>query len=245
MPFWLGFGISEEFERGNGMSVTVLEPGRESFGAAAESLEEVDLPVVSGRVTVANAYVVEANTQLDASSYLQTVFIEHESWLRVKLVQRDIPTRRRPAEPPEVEALSRVLGELSITHQITELALTRIHSNEQREQLDRHKGALEDFGYTVRAMRGDDLSTGDEGQSGAERLGYAHGQIANSQSATLDEALASLAAELSIATHEVDLATQVLSPSQKRDLFDMSTELQRFGVTVRQMHESLRISGEN
>ena len=232
MPFWLAFGISEEFERGGGSSVTVRNPCWASFGEAADSLEVVDVPTVGGRVIEAHAYVVEADTIQEASSFASAVFIEHESGPRVKLIQRDIRTQRMPAEPPETEALNRVHGELCITHQITELALTLVRAPEQRERLNRHKVALEDFGYVVRRMRGDDLSSETEGQSGSERLGYGHGQIGGAESATFSGTLASLFGELSIARHQVDLAEQIVSPVPAKELHVISMELARFVDTV-------------
>jgi hypothetical protein len=232
MPFWLAFGISEEFQQGSGTSVDVREPGCASFGDAVDSLAEVDVPVVAGRVIQAHAYVVEADTIQEASSFMRAVFIEHEVGPRVKLVQRDVRTQQMPAKPPQIEALHHVHGELCITHQITELALTLVQAPEHRARLDRHKVALEDLGYAVRKMRGDDLSSEPEGQSGRERLGYSYAQIGGAESATFSGTLASLFGELSIARHQVDLAEQIVSPFQAEELHGVGVELARFGDTV-------------
>lgn len=232
MSFWLAFGISEEFERGSGSSVDVRNPGWASFSDAADSLAEVEVPVVGGHVTQAHAYVVEANTIQEASSFVRSVFIEHDSGPRVKLVQRDVPTRRMSAEPPQIEALNHVHGELCITHQLTELALTLVPTAEHRARLDRHRVALEDFGELVRKMRGDDLSSESEGRTGNERLGYGHGQIGGAESATFSGMLESLTTELSIARHQVDVAEQIVPPSQAKELHAGSLELAGFEETV-------------
>jgi hypothetical protein len=232
MPFWLAFGISEEFEQGRGTSVDVRVPGWASFSDAVDSLAEVDVPVVAGRVIRAHAYVVEADTIQEASSFMRTVFIEHEVGPRVKLVQRDVRTQQMPPAPPRIAALSRVHGELCITHQITELALTLVQTPEHREKLDRHKVALEDLGYAVRRMRGDNVSGEPEGQRGRERLGYGYGQIGEAESATFPGMLASLFGELSIARHQVNLAEEVVSPFQAKELHGVGVELDRFRDTV-------------
>jgi hypothetical protein len=232
MSFWLAFGISVEFEHGGGTSVSVREPGWASFGDAVDSLAEADVPVVAGRVIEAHAYVVEADTIQEASSFMRAVFIEHESGPRVKLVQRDVRTQQMPPVPPETEALSRVHGELCITHQLTELALTLVQAPEHRARLDRHKLALEDFGYAVRRMRGDDLPSETEGLSGKERLGYGYAQIGGAESATFSGTLSGLFGELSIARHQVELAEQIVSPFQAKELHAISVELARFGDTV-------------
>jgi hypothetical protein len=232
MSFWLAFGISEEFEQGSGTSVDVRNPGWTSFGDAIDSLAEVDVPVVAGRVIEAHAYVVEADTIQEASSFVRTVFIEHEMGPRVKLVQRDVPTQRMPPEPPQTEALSRVHGELCITHQITELALTLAPAPEHRARLERHKLALEDSGEAVRGLRGDDLSIEPEGRSGRERMGYGGGHIDGDDIATFSGSLASLVTELSIARHEVHRAEQIVSPSVANELQAIGTELGSFAATI-------------
>jgi hypothetical protein len=190
-------------------------------------------------VSQAHAYVVEADTIQEASSFMHAVFIEHEVGPRVKLVQRDVPTRQRPPAPPQTEALSHVHGELCITHQITELALSLAQAPEYRERLDRHKVTLEDLGYVVRKMRGDDLSSGPEGQSGNRRLGYGDAQIGGAESATFSGTLASLLGELSIARHQVELAEEVVSPLQAKELHAVGAELASFGDTVSDLRHQI------
>jgi hypothetical protein len=232
LSFWLAFGISEEFERGRGTSVDVREPGWASFSDAVDRLADVDVPVVGGRVIQAHAYVVEADSIEEASSFMRAVFMEHETGPRVKLVQRDVPTRQMPMPAPQITALNHIHGELCITHQITELAVSLVQAPEHRARLDRHKLALEDSGYLVRSMRGDDLSSESEGHSGRERLGYGGGQIGDAESATFPGTLDSLTTELSIARHQVRLAEPILSAAQAKELRALGVELDRFADTV-------------
>jgi hypothetical protein len=232
LSFWLAFGISEEFEQGSGTSVDVRDPGWDSFGDAVDSLARVDVPVVGGRVTQAGAYVVEADTIQEASSLMRAVVIEHETGPRVKLVQRDVPTRQAPIPEPQITALNHVHGELCITHQITELALTLVPAPELRARLEHHKLVLEDFGETVRRMRGDNVPAASKGRSGSERLGYGHGQIGGAQSATFPGTLESLSAELSIARRQVDLAEQIASPAVAKELQAIGMGLDSFADTV-------------
>ena len=237
MPFWLAFGIVEEFEGGGrGMSVGVVQHGFGSFDDAIQSLVDAEVPVVGGHVTEANAYVVEADTIAQASILVRAVLEEHESSSHVQLVQQDIRTRRRaeePEEPSEIGALNRLHGELCITHQLTELALACVKGDEQRERLERHKGALENLGYAVRMMRGD-KPTSATGGSGSARLGYTNGQFVGAESATFAGALASLAGELSIARHQAALAKEIVPVHEKR-LDDLRSELDRFKTTVTEM----------
>jgi hypothetical protein len=232
MSFWLAFGISEEFEQGAGTSVDVRNPGWASFGDAVDSLTEVDAPMVAGRVTEANAYVVEADTNDEASSFMRAVFIEHERGPRVKLIQRDVPNQQMPPEPPATQALNHIFGELCITHQITELVLTLEQVPEHRARLHGHKVALEDFGDLMRRLRGDNMLIESEGLSGSERLGYSRGQIGGAESATFAGTLDALTTELSIARHELNRAVQNLSPSVAKELHAVGAELDSFRETV-------------
>jgi hypothetical protein len=215
--------------------VYVLDGSFSSFEDAGTSLLHADVPAVRGRVTEANAYVVEADTNQQASLLMRSVFIDQESSAYVQLVQRNVRTRQKPKEPPESEALNRLHGELCIAHQITELALSLTEKGMDRVRLVQHKVALEDFGYAVRVMRGDDVPTGTEAPSGSERLGYAHGQIGGAESATLADALESLAGELSIARHQVDRTIQIVSPSHGERLRDLGMELDTFRNAVTEL----------
>ena len=244
MPFWLAFGIVEEFDGGGrGISVCVLQNGFGSFDDAAQSLVDAEVPVVSSHVTEANAYVVEADTIDQASILLRAVLEKHESSSHVQLVQQDIRTRRRADEPVEIEALNRLHGELCITHQLTELALACVKGDERRERLERHKGALENLGYAVRMMRGDKPTSATEG-SGRERLGYTNGQVVGAESATFAGALAALAGELSIARHQAALAKEIVPTHEKR-LDDLGNELDRFMTSVTEMQHQAGRSSRN
>ena len=236
MPFWLAFGVAQEFEGGGRhRSVTVFPSSFASFDDAANSLVDVDAPVTTGRVTEANAYVVEADTAQQVSLLVRAVLRKEESSSQVHVVQRHIRTRQMPEEPPEVQALNRLHGELCITHQLTELALTCMKGDEHRARLEQHKVALEDFGHAVLVMRGGDVPTGDEALSGSERLGYSHGHIAGAESATFDGTLGALARELWPARYQAALAKQVVSPSDREVLHDLRIELDRFGTAVTEM----------
>lgn len=239
MSFWLAFGISEEFEQGRGSSVEVREPGWDSFGDAADSLAWAAIPMVTGRVIEAHAYVVEAGTIGEASSFMRAVFIDQEAGPRVKLVQRDVPTRQAPMPVTQIAASNRVHGELCITHQITELALTLVQAPEHRTRLDRHKVALEDFGNLMRRLRGHDVLIESEGHSGSERLGYGRGQVGDAESATFPGTLDSLTVELSIARHELNHAVKNLSPSGAKELDAVGVELERFADTVSDLHHQV------
>lgn len=232
MSFWLAFGISEEFDQGAGTSISVLEPPWASFSDAADSLATVGAPVVGGSVTEANAYVVEADTMQEASSCVRAVFIEHETGPRVKLIHRDVPTRRAPPEPPLTRALNRIHGELCITHQIAELALTLEQAPEHRARLQEHTAALEDLGDLIRSLRGEAVPDKSKERSGSKRLGYGRGQIGGAESATFAGTLDALVTELSIARHELDRASHNLSPSAVKELHAVDVELGRFQDTV-------------
>jgi hypothetical protein len=164
---------------------------------------------------------------------VRSVFMDHKTSSKVRLVQQDVHTQQMPRESPEIEALSQLHGELCIAHQLTELALACGNGKEQRERLERHKGALENLGYAVRMMRGDKPTPATAG-SGSERLGYSNGQVAGAESATFGEALASLACELSIARHQAALARTTVPVHEKR-LDDLTSELDRFASTVTEM----------
>jgi hypothetical protein len=235
MAFWLAFGISEEFESGGGASVRVLDGGFRSFEDAVTSLIHADDPVVGGRVTEAHAYVVEADTIQQASLLVRSVFIHQESSAYVQVVQRNVRTQQMPKDSPESEALNRLHGELCIAHQITELALSLAEKETDRIRLDQHKVALEDSGYAVRVMRGDEMPIGTEAPSGSERLGYTNGQLAGAQSATFADALGSLTGELSIARHQADLTIQVVSPSHGERLRELGMELDTFRNMVTEL----------
>lgn len=235
MPFWLAFGIAEEFEQGSGLSACVIDPALESFDTAVASLTDADLPVVAGRVTEANAYVIEARTPQEASLLLRTVFIEQEPSPHVRLVRRNIRTQVRPALPSAVEALGRLHNELCISHELTELALPLVQSKQDCETLGKHKVALEDWGYAIRVMQGDDVPTGTEERSGSERLGYRQGHHEEADSTTLTGMLESLAGELSIAKNQVELAMRAGSPSHTKRFHNLTMELDRFQDTISNM----------
>ncbi len=236
MPFWLAFGIAEEFESGGGASVSVLDSSLRSFEDAVTTLVDADDPIVSGRVSEANAYVVEADTIDQASVLVRAVFISGEESAQVRLVRRNIRTQRRPEEPPEIEALNRLHGELCITHQLTELTLSYAPSDDVRGRLEQHKGTLEGLGYAVRVMRGDELSPAATSQSGRERLGYGYAQIGGAESATFASALASLTCELSIARHQATL-TQQDATSYEGELEALGRALDHFGETVTELQQ--------
>lgn len=241
--YWLVIGLRKEFESGEGTTVDVTHPGFDSFDEAIESLADLDAPAVRGRVTEANAYVVRADTPEEAMNLVRAVFERHEPSPHVKLVDASVPTRQVAPEPPEgephvrvepeIEALSRVHGELCITHQITDLALSHAQSGEYRDRLVRHKEAIEDLGYALRVMQAEK-----EGQAppelsprGSGRLGYGSYRLGGSESATLTSALSSLAAELSIALHEIRVAQNALARGDHR-LDALIAELGAFAATV-------------
>jgi hypothetical protein len=238
MPFWFVVGIAIEFEPvGRGTAIHVLQHPFASFEEAAQHLAEAETPVVAVRVTEAHAYVVEAATIDEAAALARAARKEPGTSPAVRVVQRDIRTRQAPAEPPEIEAVNRVHGELCITHQLAELALSRAVSNDLRERLQQHKTALEDLGYAVRVLRGNDIPEGVVLQSGSERLGYRDGQIGGADSATFSSALVSLACELSIARHQAEEAFRLHSPDHEATLRDLSAALDRFERTIIKMRQ--------
>ncbi|MGI8968726.1 MAG: hypothetical protein ACR2GA_06455 [Chloroflexota bacterium] len=172
MSFWLSFGITEEFESGSGASAGVIDPSWESFEAAANSLTEADDPIVGGGVTEAHAYVVEADSRHEAAALMKAVWMDQEPSLRVRLVQRDTPTQRKPPRSPDDEASHRVFVELCIAHQIAEFALARALTDEQRTVLKQHTVALEDSGFIDRLMGDGRPPSGTRGSTGGERMGY-------------------------------------------------------------------------
>jgi hypothetical protein len=233
MRFWLGVGIAERFDSGEGRSVRVEGDSSSTFDGAVESLKTMKPPVVAGQVTAANAYVVRAETMQEAAELVVAVFERHETSPKVELVATSIATRQVEPSPPDVEALSRVHGELCITHQITSLALSHVTSGEYRDRLVRHQEASEDLGYGLRVMEAE--MAGQERPElpprGRERLGYGDYRLGDAESATLASALSSLAAELSIAQHQALVAQSVL-PGGGTRLDDLVSELGRFAATV-------------
>lgn len=241
MPFWFAFAIAEEFDGGGrGTSISVLQTPYVSFEDAAQNLADAEAPLVAGRVTAAHAYVVEAETIDEAAALVRTALRQPEGSPAVRLVQRDVPTRRVPGEPPEIEALNRLHGELCITHQLAELALSSPASGEHRELLEQHKAILEDLGYTVRDLRGDTRPEGAVAQSGRDRLGYGEYSIAGAEPAAFADALDSLVCELSIARHQAEQAIGILAPNHEQTLRDVSAALDRFGGAVAAIRHQVR-----
>jgi hypothetical protein len=231
MTFWLAFGIAEEFEQGGrGTSVHVLEAAFTSFEDAARSFADADIPVVGGHVTAAHAYVVEAESVDKAAALVGAALRGEERSSRVRVVQANIRTHRRPEAPPEIQALNHLHGELCISHQLAEIAVACAPDGERRTRLARHLNSLEELGYGVRVMRGD-RPPEDGAQSGRERLGYGVGHVAGAETATLAGALDSLACELSIARRQADLAREAV-PAYRKDLDHVSGELGMFERAV-------------
>lgn len=235
MRFWLGIGVAERFEDGEGRTVRVEGDSFPSFDGAVEGLAVIEPPAVAGQVTEANAYVVRADTIEEASKRLVAVFVRSETSPRVTLVATSIETCQVARQPLDREALSRVHGELCIAHQITDLALSHAPSGEYRDRLARHKEAIEDLGYGLRVMEAE--MAGQEPPElpprGSERLGYGAYRLGDSESATFRSALSSLATELSIAQHQARVAQNAL-PSGNHRIDDLVSELGRFATTVDQ-----------
>lgn len=241
--YWLVIGLREELESGEGTSVLVTQPSFGSFDEAIESLADLDAPSVRGRVTDANAYVIRADTPEEAMSLGRAVFEQHETSPHVKLVDASLPTRpmapkppereARPRVEPEIEALQHVHGELCITHQITDLALSHAPNGEYRDRLVHHQEAIEDLGYALRVMQAEmaGQAAPELPPRGRARLGYGSYHLGGSESATFTSALSSLATELSIAQHEARVAQNAL-PSRDHTLDELIAELGAFAATV-------------
>jgi hypothetical protein len=243
MPFRLVLGVVQKLEAGEDTLVGLDKYGFASFEEAVGALENTKAFPVHGRAIEANAYVVEADTMHDAAQLVRAVLETHEQSPRVRLVKRGIRTEQVPVEPPEeeppeIESLDRLHGELCITHQLTEFALSRAQDAPQRERLEQHKQAIENLGYARRVLRaemaGEEIPADTPGQSGSDRLGYRNGQIQGAESATFAEALSSLTTELSIARHQASLAKGAM-PHPESNLDDLDDELYRFETAVMEM----------
>jgi hypothetical protein len=233
MRFWLGIGIVERFEGGEGTSLTFAQDGFSSFNDAVERLQIMEPPGAGGQVVEANAYVVQATTLEEARERLSAVFVRHGTSPHVKLVAANIPTREVARQPPDQEALSRVHGELCITHQIATLATSLAYDGDYRDRLVRHQEAIEDLGYALRVMQAE-TAAGESPElppRGRARLGYGEYRLGGSESATLTSTLSSLATELSIAQHQVRVAQDTL-PHRDQRLDELGAELSTFAATV-------------
>ncbi len=233
MGFWLAFCIAERFDHGEGTSLTFQQQSFPSFDEAVQSLADMEVPLVAGQVTEANAYVVRAETMNVAADLLRAVFARHEVSPHVKLVERGIRTRRSVAASLEIQAVARALGELCITHQITDVVLSHAEGDEYRDRLVRHKEALEDLGYALRVMQAEMAGQlpPEMPPRGDERLGYRLGDLGGPQSLNFTSALSSLATEVSIAKHEATLAQHALRHRDHR-LDEVIAELDSFAATV-------------
>lgn len=233
MRYWIGIGIVEHSEHGRGTSLRVEQDSFPSFNEAVERLTVMESPAVRGQVVEANAYVARAETLQDAEELLFAVAMRHETKPHVKLVSTSIRTRQVVGQPPDREALSRIHGELCITHQITDLALRHTQSGEYRDRLVRHKEAIEDLAYALRVMQAE--MAGEEPPKlpprGSERVGYGVPQLGDAESATLTSALSSLAAELSITQHQARVAQSALPRGDER-LDELVAELSAFAGMV-------------
>lgn len=144
-------------------------------------------------------------------------------------------------DPPELEVLDRLHGELCIAHQLAEITVRCATSERARVDLEHHQRAIEDLGYELRVLRaklaGAERPAAPSPGDGRSALGYGSAHVDGAEQATFGSALASLAAELSIAAWQAD-RTEEVSPCP--EVMAIRNEIRAFQATV---HEWERWTG--
>jgi hypothetical protein len=136
-------------------------------------------------------------------------------------------------DPPELEDLDRLLGELCISHQLVEVAFRCAASENARADLGLHRGAIEDLGFGLRVLRADlagsERPVAASPVDGRNMLGYGSASVGGVKEATFGSALSSLAGELSIAAWQADRTEEVVP---RPDVTAIRNELRAFQAMV-------------
>jgi hypothetical protein len=136
---------------------------------------------------------------------------------------------------PRLEPLDQLLGELCITHQLTEVALRHAESAVARTDLEQHRRAVEDLGLKLRVLSADlagaERPVVSPDMDGRAKLGYGYAQVGGLEQASFASTLSSLGAELSIAAHEADQTEDAISRPM---MSAIRNELRSFEATVRE-----------
>lgn len=215
MPFWLVFGVNEKMGSGSGQSAQTVGTPYETMDAAREALRYRPLVKVSGTVTEANAYVVEAPTASEAGNLVMGVLTRGESYPQVHLIATDIPTEwvYHPIADPDspAGALLRVEGEIGIARQIA-AALDASVPEDDRALITSLDGDLERYERVVRG-----LVAVREGQADAvppPDAGAREGSVQFSSPTTAGK-IEALTGELSILRHEGQVARKLLTAPER------------------------------